>query len=277
MHRKDWIPIFRDPFELGWPMEIVKFRSQLVAALEPVRVSLRLTQDALSKLAESVVDKRRALQEAVLATENDLRKLLASALDALVVANSKVVKFRSQLVAELEPVRVSLRLAQDALSKLGGSVVDRRRALQEAVLTRENDLRKLLVSSLDAIVITDADGRFITANSQALNLFGVSETNLRKFTIDIFLSQGQAPYIAGHSSPFIRREKRHGECKVRRLDGSLRVADYVLLAHFLPNWHVCRFCNIKTAQVKCFATCNSGNGNDSRLVRQCLASRGRKI
>jgi PAS domain S-box-containing protein len=189
----------------------------------------------------------------------------------------EVIKFRSQLVAALEPVRVYLRLAQDTLTKLGESVVDRRRALQKALLTSENDLRKLLASSFDAVVITDAEGRFITANSQALNLFGVSETNMKKFTIDVFLSQGQTPYLAGHSSPFIRREKRHGECKVRRLDGSLRVADYVLLTHFLPNWHVCRFCNIKTAQVKCFATFNSGNGNDSKLVRQCLESRGRKI
>ena len=270
-------PFSEIPFEFGWPMEIIKFRSQLVAALEPVRVSLRLAQETLTKLAGSVVDRRRALQEAVLTRKNDLRKLLASFLDAMVVANSKVVEFRSQLVAALEPVKVSLRLRQATLTKLAGSVVDRRRALQQAVLTKENDLRKLLVSSLDAIVITDVDGRFISANSHALNLFGVSETNMRRFTIDIFLSQDQTPYIAGHGSSFIRREKRHGECKIRRLDGSLRVADYVLLAHFLPNWYVCRFCNIKTARVKSFATINSGNGNDSKLVRQCLESRGRKI
>jgi len=270
-------PFSEITFEFGWPMEIIKFRSQLVAALEPVRVSLRLAQEALSKLAGSVADRRRALQEAVRTRKNDLRKLSASFLDAMVVANTKVVEFRSQLVAALEPVRVPLRLAQETLTKLAGSVVDRRRTLQDAVLTRENDLRKLLVSPLDAIVITDIDGRFITANSQALNLFGVSETNMRRFTIDIFLSQDQTPYIAGHSSPFIGREKRHGECRVRRLDGSLRVADYVLLPHFLRNWYVCRFFNIKTARVKCFATFNSGNGNDSELVRQCLESRGRKI
>jgi PAS domain S-box-containing protein len=189
----------------------------------------------------------------------------------------EVIKFKSQFAAALEPARVYLRLAQDTLTKLGGSVVGRRRALQKALLTRENDLRKLLASSFDAIVITDVDGRFITANSKALNLFGVSETNMKKFTIDVFLSQSQTPYLAGHSSPFIRREKRHGECKVRRLDGSLRVAEYVLLAHFLPNWHVCRFRNIKTAEVNCAATLNSGHSNDSKPVWQCLESRGGKI
>lgn len=120
------------------------------------------------------------------------------------------------------------------------------------------------------MVITDVDGRFITANSEAPNLFGVSETNMKKFTIDIFLLQGQ-PYLAGHSSPFIRREKRHGVCKVRRLDGSLRVAEYVLVAHFLPDWHVCRFRSIKTARVKCVATFNSGHGNDSKTGQAMFA------
>src|SRR6201982_2962799 len=101
-------------------MEVIKFRSQFVAALEPVRVHLRLTQDALTKLGGSVVGRRRALQKALLTRENALRKLLASSRDAIVIANAKVIKFRSQVVAALEPVRVHLRLAQDALTKLGG-------------------------------------------------------------------------------------------------------------------------------------------------------------
>src|SRR6266850_216928 len=136
-------------------MEIIKFRSQLVAALEPVRVYLRLAQNTLTKLGGSVVVRRRALRKALLTRENDLRKLLASSLNAIVIANTKVIKFRSQLVAALEPVRVYLRLAQNTLTKLGGSVVDRRRALRKALLTRENNLRKLLASSLNAIVIAN--------------------------------------------------------------------------------------------------------------------------
>src|ERR1700756_2661898 len=139
-------------------MEIIKFRSQLVAALEPVKVSLRLAQQTLTKLAGSVVDRRRALQEAVLTRKNDLRKMLASFLDAMVVANSKIIKFRSHLVAALEPVRLSLRLAQETLTKLAGSVVDRCRALHEAVLTRKNDLRKLLAGFFDAMVVANSKG-----------------------------------------------------------------------------------------------------------------------
>jgi PAS domain S-box-containing protein len=184
----------------------------------------------------------------------------------------EIIKFRSQLVAALEPVRVYLRLAQHTVTRLGGSVVDSSRALQKAPRARGNDLRKLLASSLDAIVITDVGGRLITANSKALDLFGVSEANVKKFTINVFLSHCQIPYFGGPSSGFIRREERHGECKVRRLDGSLRVAEYLFVPHFLPNRHVCRFRSVKTARVKCVATFNSGQGDDSKPAQRRLES-----
>jgi PAS domain S-box len=255
-------------------MEIIKFRSQLVAVLEPVRVYLRQAQNTLTRLGGSVVDKPRALQKALRARENELRKLLASSLDAIAVANTKIIKFRSQLVAVLEPVRVYLRRAQNRLMRLGRAVVDRPRALQNALRARENELRKLLASCLDAIVITDVGGRFIAANSKALDLFGVSETNMKKFTINVFLSHGQNPYFAGHSPAFIRREKRHGECRVRRLDGSLRVAEYAFVAHFLPNRHVCRFLNVRTGHITTFT---SRQGRDSKSSRQRLEFRSGKI
>jgi PAS domain S-box-containing protein len=258
-------------------MEIIKFRSQFVAALEPVRAYLRLAQNTFTRLGGSVVDRPGALQKVLRAKDNDLRNLLASSLDVIVVANTKIAKFRSQFVAALEPVRAYLRLAQNTLTRLGGSVVDRPRALQKALRAKENDLRNLLASSLDAVVITDVSGRFITANLKALDLFGVSETNMKKFSINVFLLHGQTPYFAGHSSAFIRREKRHGECKVRRLDGSLRVAEYLFVPHFPPNRHACRFRNVKTAHAKCVETFNSGQGNDSKPARQRLESRRGKF
>jgi PAS domain S-box-containing protein len=135
----------------------------------------------------------------------------------------EIIKFRSQLFHVSEQVTVDLRLAQNTL-RLPRSAVDRSRRLQKALRARENDLRKLLASSPDAIVVTNVNRRFVAANPKGLNLFGVSEANLKKFTIDAFLSHGHILSFSGHGSPFIRREKRHGECKIRRLDGSLRVA-----------------------------------------------------
>ena len=250
--------------------KIIKFRSQLEAVLEPVRANLRRAEHTVKRVGGSVVDRSRALQQVIRAKE---RKVLADSLDAVVVTETKIIKVRSQLEVVLEPVRVNLRRAQHTVSRLGRSVVDRPRALQQVIRARESDLRKLLATSLDAIVITDVGGRLITANSKALDLLGVSEANMKKFTINVFLSHPQIPYFGGHSSAFIRREERHGECKIRRLDGSLWVAEYLFVPNFLPNRHVCRFSSVKTARVKCVATFNLGQANDSKPVQRRLASR----
>jgi PAS domain S-box-containing protein len=118
-------------------------------------------------------------------------------------------------------------------------------------------LRKLLANAIDAVVVTDDDHRFVAANPKALDLFGISETNLRNFTIDAFLLRGQILYFDGNGSPFIGREERHGECKIRRMDGSLRAAEYIFAANFVPRRHLCRFLNIKKLRPNFIATFHS--------------------
>ena len=109
----------------------------------------------------------------------------------------------------------------------GKSAVEKTRRLQETRRARENDLRELLATSLDAIVVTNVDRRFVAANPRALHLFGVSEANIRQFTIDAFLL-GQIRYFDGNGLPFISREEKQGECQIRRLDGSLRLTELSL-------------------------------------------------
>lgn len=101
-------------------------------------------------------------------------------------------------------------------------------------------MQELLASSLDAIVVISGDHRFVTANRRALDLFGVSERNLSKFNIDAFLFRGQIPELERNGSFFKGRQERHGKCTIRRLDGSLRVAEFALVTEFLP-LHVYRF------------------------------------
>jgi PAS domain S-box-containing protein len=238
-------------------MEITKFRSQLSNASEQVTVYLRLAQNALTRLGRSVADKPRRLREALRAKENDLQRLLASSHDAIVVTNGKITKFRSQLSNASEQVTVYLRLAQNALTRLGRSVADKPRRLREALRAKENDLQRLLASSHDAIVVTNVDRSFVAANPKALDLFGVSETNMKKFTIDAFLSHSQFLYFTRHGLPFIGREKGQGKCKIRRLDGSLRIAEYIFVANVVPNRHLCRFRNVKMVQLESIATFSS--------------------
>ena len=102
---------------------------------------------------------------------NDFRELLAKSSGAIVLASGKIVNFGSQAVIALNKVAINLQETQKSFKGLGKGAVDK---LQEARRTRENDLRTILANSLDAIVVTDSDHRFVYANPKALDLFGVS-------------------------------------------------------------------------------------------------------
>jgi len=161
------------------------------------------------------------------------------------------IKFKSQAVIALNKVTVHLQRAQKTLTRLGRSVIDKPRRLQEARRTSENDLRKLLENSLDAIVVTDGDHRLVHANPKALDLFGVSELNMRKFTIDAFLSHCQILELR-RKWFVIRRDERYGKCKIRRLDGSLRIAEYICVANFISRQDLYRFQNVASPGITQF-------------------------
>src|SRR5437016_6676753 len=121
----------------------IKFKSQAYIALEHATVHLERVQHILASLRRGAADK---LQEARRTSENDLRKLLANSLDAIVFANGRIAKFRLPLFIALKKVTVHFQRAQKMLTRLGRSVIDRPRRLQEARRTSENDLRKLQFS-----------------------------------------------------------------------------------------------------------------------------------
>jgi PAS domain S-box-containing protein len=170
----------------------------------------------------------------------------------------QITKFRSGLLIALEQLTVNLQRAQNTLMRLGRSVAEKHRRIQEALRERENDLRKLLASSPDAIVVTNGDHRFVAANPRALDLFGISQTNMRKFTIDAFLPDGQILDFDVNGPSFLRREERHGKCKIRRLDGSLRVAEYIFVANFVPLRHLSRFRAVTPEKMNSFAKFDPG-------------------
>jgi PAS domain-containing protein len=222
--------------------KITKFSSQLFATLEQVTVYLWRALNTLTKLGKSALEKIRRLQETRRAT--DLREVLVSSLDAIVVTSGKITKFSSRLFAALEQVLVHLRRALSTLAGRGKNAIEKTRRLHEARRARENDLRELLASSLDAIVVTNVDRRFVAANPKALQLFGVSEANIRQFTMDAFLL-GQIRYLDGDGLPFISREEKQGECQIRRLDGGLRLTEFIFVGNFVPFRHLFRFRNVR--------------------------------
>jgi PAS domain-containing protein len=266
-------------------METTKFSSQLSIALEQAKLHLRQALNPLAERAKSTVEKTRellagsldaafvanakiaqfgsqllvALKQATLHLRQALNpvaerakgalqkmpELVANSLDAALVVNGKITKFTSQLLVAFKQAPGRLRRALNPLTERGKNVIEKPRRLQEARRARENDLRELLASSADAVVVTNIDRRFIAANPIALHLFGVSETNITQFTIDAFLLENEILHLDGSALPFISREETQSECKIRRLTGSLRIADYIFVANFVPFRHLFIFRNVR--------------------------------
>jgi PAS domain S-box-containing protein len=159
------------------------------------------------------------------------------------------IKFKSQasialeqLFVALEKMTVHLRRAQKTLTRLGRGVIDKPRRLQSR-RTKEDDFRKCLQNFDYATVVTNGDRRLVYANPKALDLFGVSELNIRNFTIDTFLSHCQIHELR-RKWFLIGQNERYGKCKISRLDGSSRVAEYVLVDDVIRRQHLYRFLDV---------------------------------
>jgi PAS domain-containing protein len=216
--------------------KIAQFGSQLLVALKKATLHLRLALNPLTERGKSALQK--------------MPELLANSFDAAVAVNAKMTQFTSQFLVALKETPGHLRRALNPLTESGKNVAEKTRHLQEARRARENDLRELLANSTDAVVVTNIDRRFIAANANALQLFGVSEANIKQFTIDVFVLEGEILHLDGNGLPFISREQAQGECKIRRLTGNLRIAEYIFVANFVPFRHLFIFSNIRECTLR---------------------------
>src|SRR5215475_5843001 len=121
----------------------------------------------------------------------------------------------------------------------------RARVRHDSEISRDNSLQLLLTSSPDPIVMIDGKHRFVDANTKALDLFGISRTNLMKFTIDTFLSYQAIAKCDPYRSAFVKRPEKHGKCEIRRIDGSVRPAEYIYIPNFVRFRHLFRFRNVQ--------------------------------
>src|SRR5262245_28489018 len=118
----------------------------------------------------------------------DATKFKSEVFIALEEVAAGIRRTLNMLQTKANHLRKLLRQGQSTIARLGKSVASQPRELQKALRTREDGLRLLLTSSLDPIVVISGERRFVEANSKGLDLFGISGTNMRKFTIDAFLS-----------------------------------------------------------------------------------------
>jgi PAS domain-containing protein len=223
-------------------MVITKFRTQLSVSLDQASACLQLTENALDQLQRRVAN---YLQQVRHDLANDLRNLRAGSRDALMVGNERIARMGSQISAASRQAAMRFQTAQSAITGLERSIVDKPRRTREARWAKENELRNSLASSVDPVIVTDGDRRLVAANATALELFGISELNMRNFTLDTFVANVE-PRDFDRDSSLESHDARLSRCKIRRLDGGLRIAECQCIAGIVPGRHLYKFLNAKS-------------------------------
>ena len=237
---------------------VTRLGSGVSSASRRVIVQVQIAQGTAATLGRTGVDKVQKLRRE---SENALRRLGAGCHDAIVATGGKVARLGSQVSAASKQVAMKLQKAQNALTGVARTIADKPRRKREARWARENELGSLLASSLDAIVVTDSDRRLVAANAKALELFGISESNIRNFTLDAFV-----PNFDWNGSSFESQEVRLNRCKIRRLDGALRVAECQFVAGIVPRRYLCKFLNVARHKIT-LPTCAKENGGATPLAK----------
>jgi PAS domain-containing protein len=191
---------------------------------------------ASKQVARDCADKAQKLRRE---SETELRKLGTGCHDAIVATEGKIAGLGSQVSVASKQVALEVRKAQDAVIDLARNVADKPRRTREARQARENDLRCLLADSLDPVVVTDSGRRLVAANAKALELFGISEFNFGHFTLDTFV-----PNFDWSDLSFESRGDQLRRCKIRRLDGGLRVAECQFVSGIVPRRYLYKFLRV---------------------------------
>jgi PAS domain S-box-containing protein len=100
----------------------------------------------------------------------------------------------------------------------------------------ELQLRAIYESALDAFLIADDEGRYLSANPAACALLGISEAEILSHRVSDFMEPGLDFQEAWRA--FLEQGSGRGEITLVRPDGSLRTAEYSAIANVLPGRHL---------------------------------------
>lgn len=96
----------------------------------------------------------------------------------------------------------------------------------------------LYSATLDAIVITDDDARYIDANPAACALFGLSKQEFLRRRVPYFAPPEERDASEEAWRQFRRVGKQKGEFRLARPDGDIRLVAFSATADFVPGAHL---------------------------------------
>ena len=107
---------------------------------------------------------------------------------------------------------------------------------QSDLYESERQLRALYESALDAFLIADDEGRYLSANPAACSLLGLPEAELLGRRISDFLASGLDFEVSWRG--FLKQGSQRGEIALTLLDGSVRHVDFSAISNVLPGRHL---------------------------------------
>jgi PAS domain S-box-containing protein len=114
-------------------------------------------------------------------------------------------------------------------------ITDRRRA-EEVLRASAKQFRSLFEAAMDAMVVTDDEGRYVEANAAACTLHGLNRAELLGHRLG---DHARAGFDFDEVWAAMRREGRaRGEMAVLRPDGQAREIEFTVTADFLPGSHL---------------------------------------
>jgi two-component system cell cycle sensor histidine kinase/response regulator CckA len=120
--------------------------------------------------------------------------------------------------------------------------VTQRRRAEDSVREAARQFRAVFDGALDAMVITDDEGRYVEVNAAACGLYGLSRSALLGHWIGDYAAPGLD--VAATWAAFRREGRAKGELRIVRPDGRVRELEFAASADFLPGSHLAVFRDI---------------------------------
>src|SRR5215203_2399665 len=134
-------------------------------------------------------------------------------------------------------VEVHAYPSEEGLTVYFRDITERERA-REALQESERRLRALFDSTLDAILIANDDSEYTEANPAACRMLGVDRNELLGSRLDDFVPEAEGEMARSAWREFLERGSMEGEFRLRRADGTIRIAEFSAKAGFLPGRHL---------------------------------------
>jgi PAS domain S-box-containing protein len=160
----------------------------------------------------------------------------------LVTAGAVAWYFLSTHAAHGHVVEARLFLAYDvaATGAVAGLIVGRydarARRRTRRLSEKERQFRAVFEGTLDTLVLTDDDGRYVAANPAAADLFGLPRSELLGRSIDDFAPPDRD--VGTQWSSFLGGDGQRGEFELERADGEVRTVAFAATTDVLPGRHL---------------------------------------